>query len=64
VSKKIYIDKDECTGCELCVDRLPQLFKINTDGISEVIATVENVDLIALQDVIDNCPAECIHYEK
>ncbi len=58
-----YVEEEECTGCGLCEEMCPDVFKINDDGISEVHdphgATAE-----LIQDAIDNCPVECIRWEE
>ncbi|HOO71125.1 MAG TPA: ferredoxin [Spirochaetota bacterium] len=62
MARDLYVDAAECTGCELCADRLPKVFRINNDGISYVHDS-KGADESAIQDVIDNCPAECIHWK-
>ncbi|MCP4136179.1 MAG: ferredoxin [bacterium] len=63
MSKELYIDPGECTGCEYCIDALPGVFRINSEGISEVHnSTGAGEDEI--QEVIEGCPAECIYWKK
>jgi ferredoxin len=62
MTRDIYVDGAECTGCELCADRLPAVFEIAPEGISRV-RPGWSADERAVQDVIDNCPAECIHWK-
>ena len=57
---EVMVDETECTGCELCVDMLPTVFKMNNKGVSVVLDSPEASDA-EIQNVIDNCPAECIH---
>jgi len=59
MSKELIIDESECTGCELCVDMLPAVFKMNSSGISHVY-NISGAKEKEIQDVVDNCPAECI----
>ena len=60
----MWVDKDECTGCELCVDNLPDVFRMDDDDLAECYnqegATEEEIQ----EDAIDVCPVECIHWEK
>ena len=59
----ICIIEEECTGCEYCADKLPTVFILNENGISSVSdVTTANADL--LHYVIENCPAQCILFEK
>ncbi len=62
MAKEVFVDADECTGCELCVDALPAVFKMNDDGVS-VVYDSEGAKEAEIQDVIDNCPALCIHWK-
>lgn len=62
MGKKVYVDESECTGCELCVDTLPEVFEMNDDGVSHVIDS-NGADEDKIQEVIDDCPAECIHWK-
>ena len=36
MAKVPYVDPDLCTGCELCVDTCPDVFKMNDEGLAEV----------------------------
>jgi ferredoxin len=60
---KIRINRNECTGCEWCVDTLPDVFGIGEDHIA-VIKNGSTSDKKIIQHVIDNCPAECIVWYK
>ncbi|HOW84076.1 MAG TPA: ferredoxin [Spirochaetota bacterium] len=62
MAREIFIDTAECTGCELCADRLPEVFEITREGFSRV-HNDSGADTRRIQDVIDNCPAECIHWK-
>ncbi len=58
----LFVDGDRCTGCELCSDSLPDVFRITPDGVSEVYNN--NVTSASeLREVIESCPAECILYK-
>ncbi len=56
-----YVDEEECTGCELCVETCPEVFRMNEEELSEVYdpgGAAED----QIQEAIDNCPVECIHW--
>ena len=60
----VYVDPDECIGCELCAQNCPGVFVMNEEkDVSEVVdaggATEEEV-----QEAIDDCPVGAIHWEK
>lgn len=62
---KVKIIEDECTGCEECVDAVPDVFEMSEDG---ELAKVK-VDVVpeALEDDVEqqaeDCPAEAIVVE-
>ena len=62
MAKEVYVDKTECTGCGLCADTLPSVFKMGDDGLAEVFNS-EGASESEIQDAIDNCPVQCIHWK-
>jgi ferredoxin len=62
MAKIPYVDQDVCISCNLCVDTVPEVFRMNEDGLAEVYdaagATEEKI-----QEAIDTCPVACIHWE-
>jgi ferredoxin len=63
MAKEVYVDESECTGCELCVDTLPEVFEMTSDGVS-IVHNPTGASEDKIQEVIDSCPAECIHWKK
>ncbi|HXV20389.1 MAG TPA: ferredoxin [Desulfuromonadales bacterium] len=62
MAKKPYVDQDVCISCNLCVDTVPEVFRMNEDGLAEVYdAAGASEDKI--QEAIDTCPVACIHWE-
>jgi len=56
------VDQQVCISCNLCVDLVPEVFRLNSDGVAEVYnAAGAGEDRI--QDAIDNCPVNCIAWE-
>ena len=62
MAKEVYVDASECTGCELCVDTLPEVFEMK-DDVSIVINS-SGAGEEEIQEVIDDCPSECIHWQE
>ena len=63
MARKPYVDQDECTGCGLCEEECPEVFRLNDEGVSEV-HDPEGASEEIIQDVIEICPVECIHWEE
>ncbi|WP_432821345.1 ferredoxin [Trichloromonas sp.] len=63
MSRKLFVDQDACICCNLCADTVPDVFRMNTEGVAEVydpLGTSEDV----IQEAIDACPVACIHWEN
>jgi ferredoxin len=63
MARELYVDAGECTGCEYCVDSLPGVFRMSEDGVS-VVHDPGGASESSIQEVIDNCPAGCIHWKR
>jgi len=48
----------DCTGCGVCTDTAPSIFKIGDDGLAKV--TNQNCDKAKAQEAIDSCPVGAI----
>jgi ferredoxin len=63
MAKNPYVDKDVCISCGLCVDMVPEVFKLDDDSLAEVFdpngASEEQI-----QEAMDACPVACIHWEE
>jgi ferredoxin len=68
MSKIVYVNKDECTSCEECVESLPDFFRMDDDDFAESHnggshineAEVPDDKVDEVQEQIDACPGECI----
>mgnify|MGYP005860821641 CR=1 FL=1 len=61
--RNVYVDQNECTSCQLCVEMCPEVFGMSDEGFSEVI-NPEGAPEDNIQEAIDNCPVSCIHWEE
>ncbi|MFA4947971.1 MAG: ferredoxin [Candidatus Krumholzibacteriia bacterium] len=57
-----FIDPDLCTGCELCVETLPDVFQM--EGDVAMVHNPEGATEEEVQEVIDNCPVEAITWQE
>ncbi|WP_027183931.1 ferredoxin [Desulfovibrio inopinatus] len=60
MAKKAYVDEDECIGCESCVEICPEAFELTDEMKAHVIS--EDCAEECIQEAIDTCPTECIHW--
>lgn len=64
----VTVNKDDCTSCNQCALNLPNYFRMDANDLSESHNNGENLnkaivaeaDKEAVQNEIDQCPAECI----
>ncbi len=63
MAKAPVVNQDECISCGLCAEVCPEVFRMNDQDISEVYnPTGAPTDKI--QEAIDGCPVQCIHWEE
>lgn len=63
MSKKVVIETDECIGCESCVEIAPEAFAFDSDSGKAYVIKEEITDEGPVQESIEACPAQCIHWE-
>lgn len=57
---KAKVDENLCTGCGLCVDTCPEVFKMD-DSVAKVIVDVVPQQIAnSCREAADNCPVEAI----
>ena len=58
------VDSDLCTGCGLCVDTCPDVFRMGEDDVAVVIGEpVPSGAKDTCQEAADDCPTEAISIE-
>ena len=62
MARKVYVDQEECIGCGACVDSCPDVFRLTEDNVAEAY-NPEAASEEEIQEAIDSCPTECIHWE-
>ncbi len=62
MGKDVFVDQDECTSCGQCADNLPEVFEMDDDDLAFVLDK-DAGDEEAIQEEIDQCPGECIHWK-
>lgn len=61
--KKPMVNQDDCISCGLCAEICPEVFRLNDKDISEVYNPA-GAPQDKIQEAIDSCPVECIHWEE
>ena len=63
MAREVWIKRDECTSCNLCVMTAPNTFRLNDDdNWAEVIEQGKDSEQ-DLQKSIDTCPVLIIHWK-
>ena len=58
---KPHVDEDLCIGCAACEDLCPEVFRIEDDGLSHVIADEPRESMYGcVRDAADACPTGAI----
>lgn len=60
---KVVIDRDECVGCESCVEICPEVFAFDEEDEKAYVIKAEGGPEEEIQDAIDACPSSCIYWE-
>ena len=58
-----WVDRDECTSCGQCTEIASNTFEMDDEDIA-VVADPEGDPEETIQEAIDDCPAECIHWRE
>ncbi len=59
---KPYVDQEVCISCRLCVETVPEVFRMNDDDLAEVY-NPDGASEEKIQEAMDGCPVNCIHWE-
>ena len=57
-----YVDQDTCISCGLCVDTVPEVFRMNDSDLAEVYDPAGAAE-DQIQEAMDACPVACIHWQ-
>lgn len=64
MSKKVFIETEECIGCESCVELCPDVFAFDEETEKAVVIMAVGGPEDCIDETIDTCPVECIHWEE
>jgi ferredoxin len=60
---KVKVDRDLCTGCELCIDTCPDVFEMDDDLAKEKMSKVPADLEDCAKEAAEGCPVEAILVE-
>ncbi|NMC51515.1 ferredoxin [Candidatus Kuenenbacteria bacterium] len=60
----ITVDKNKCIGCGSCVAMYPELFKLNSDGKSEVLSSDYAAHHYKKEEIEAICPSGAISIKE
>lgn len=63
MAEKVYIDQDECIGCETCVELCPAVFRFNDETAKAEVIDGADGDAECVDEAIASCPVNCITKE-
>jgi len=65
MAKKITLDRDECIGCQSCVEICPKVFAFDEDEEKAYVIDTEGEDTDdCAEEAAGSCPAGCITVEE
>ncbi|MGM0424266.1 MAG: ferredoxin [Thermodesulfobacteriota bacterium] len=64
MAKKVVIDKEECIGCESCVEICPEVFAFDEEEEKAYVIKEEGGPEDLIEEAMESCPSECIHWEE
>jgi len=63
MARQVVIDTEECIGCESCVELCADVFSFNEDEEKAEVILPRGGSEDCIEEAIETCPVECIHWE-
>jgi ferredoxin len=63
MGRRVYVDEEECIGCGSCEEICPDVFVLNEDTEKAEVISPEGGPEDLIEEAIEACPVECIHWE-
>ena len=61
MDRQPFVDQEACISCQLCVDTVPQVFRMNENNSAEVYNAF-GASKTKIMEAIEGCPVSCIHW--
>jgi ferredoxin len=63
MGRRVYVDDEECIGCGSCEEICPDVFVLNEDTEKADVINPEGGPEDLIEEAMEACPVECIHWE-
>jgi ferredoxin len=63
MARRVYVDDEECIGCGSCEEICPDVFVLNEDTEKAEVINPEGGPEDLIEEAMEACPVECIHWE-
>ena len=60
--KAVWVDEEECIGCQYCVHVASNTFIVDEEKGKSRAIRQDGDNLEIIQEAIDTCPVDCIHW--
>jgi len=64
MSRRVYIDKEECIGCGSCHDICPEVFEVNEEIEKARVIKSEGGPEDLILEAMGECPMSCIFWDE
>jgi len=64
MARRVYIEEEECIGCGSCAEICWEVFVLHEDTEKAEVIQPEGGPEDLIQEAIDTCPVQCIHWEE
>ena len=64
MSRRVWIEEEECIGCGSCQDICPEVFKINEETEKSQVIKPEGGPVDLIEQAMVECPMTCIYWEN
>jgi ferredoxin len=64
MARRVVVEQDACIGCGTCEGICPEVFQLNEEEGKSQVINPEGGPEDLIQEAIDSCPMEAIHWEE
>jgi ferredoxin len=60
--REVYVDREQCISCGLCVSLVPEVFRFEED--KSIAYNPHGAPENRIQECVDGCPVSAIHWRE